>query len=42
MKPRPLALLIVLTLFATVGITVQTPAQTKQSQSSHSTPLVLA
>src|ERR1700751_6291537 len=32
MRPRPLALFIALTLFATLGITVQTPAQTKQGQ----------
>jgi len=42
MKPRPLALLIALTLFATVGITVQTPAQTKQSQIITFDALVLA
>jgi hypothetical protein len=32
MRPRALALFIALTLFATLGITVQTPAQTKQGQ----------
>ena len=32
MKPRPLVSSIALTLFATLGITVQTPAQTKEGQ----------
>ncbi len=35
MRPRALALFVVMTLFATLGITVQTPAQTKHRPNHH-------